>query len=375
MSVSDVITDCLVAHQFWVQGRTTFFWLVMASLMLSQVLYTIVGVEILLYVNRKVNTPRVLLYPLVFVLAQLAPVANWVFEQVSPTKKMNESVIAQWTQLSSTVLSSTNSRLLADEKEAVATANKVVERMDSALQRHLRTHLFFYMESVVEAIPQCVVQLVAVTIDSNAATPLQVLSLALSMSSVVSKGYVFTRSFSVGPMVFKFFLGAFDMFSLMYCVATVLSSSSRHDVHIAGTVYMDYMSAIWALKILVWVSLAFLAGLVFLATEFRNICRRIDVTKGVRVALGSMVGLLLSVPLVILAEGAKAIWSLRWITACEPHVGIFPPVAMLYSIVTRKGMFRERCRLLIQHLLAVTTEKKNRNLLSTSSRSRGLRHP
>jgi hypothetical protein len=118
VSVSDVITDCLVAHQFWVQGRTTFFWLVVASLMLLQVRYTVVGVEVVLRLNWGTS-----LHVPAGVSRGSASVGNWLLEH-RPSRENNRSATMgytfapykrRWGALPS-------GRLL-DEVQAAATAN------------------------------------------------------------------------------------------------------------------------------------------------------------------------------------------------------------------------------------------------------------
>ena len=48
INLADVVSDCLVAAEFYRAGHTTFFWLVIASLLLANVIYTIFGVELML---------------------------------------------------------------------------------------------------------------------------------------------------------------------------------------------------------------------------------------------------------------------------------------------------------------------------------------
>jgi hypothetical protein len=108
-----------------------------------------------------------------------------------------------------------------------------VHRLQKSMQKHVKANVGFYVETVVEAIPQAVIQLIAVTALGQATT-LQLLSMCLSLFSIVSKAYIVSVSFDLRAMLFKASLVAFDVFSMFYLFATVLAM----DETVETTVWM-----------------------------------------------------------------------------------------------------------------------------------------
>ena len=353
INLTDVVSDCLVAAQFYRDGHATFFWLIIASLLLANIIYTIYAVEVMCRDTRLWKTYRIIQYVVIFPFAQLAPTANWFREQFWPSST-STSGVAGW-----------NAGFLGgagaaaeEEAEAIAASSKLMERLDKALAVHFRTHLLFYVESVVEAIPQSIVQLLAVTF-LDTASPLQVFSLSLSLVSIISKGYVLSRAFAVGTMAFKFVLGAHDVFSLFYIVSTVISRSARPDVHLFGDVYIDYLSAAWLIKIGVNAFNATIAGIVALCViasdELRyNSCSFKMIGKGLLMIGGAA---LVAVPGIIAAEGGKLLWINLLITSLEPQTKTFPTMAMYFSFVNR-GDYAERQRYVVSRFVDATTTRR-----------------
>jgi len=346
INITDVVSDCLVAREFWINGHKQFFWLVIASLLLANVIYTIFGVEVVCRETLRWRHPRVLQYIVVFPFAQLMPVVNWAVEHIKPSS-------TQWAVLRRRTTSSTqwavnlmqgSAGAVEEEAAAIAASSKIMERLDKALAVHLRTHLLFYVESLVEAIPQSICQLLAVTF-LDSASPLQVFSLSLSMLSIISKGYVLSRSFSIPQMVWKFMLGAHDLFSLFYIFSTVISSRAPKQVHLVGSLYVDYFTAAWGVKVGVDVFMGLVAALIIFAwliyEQRGNLCRCRTIGQGVLIVFFAS---LAAVPVIIAGEGLKLLWLNGLVTAFfEPRPRVYPPMAMLHSFVTR-GDYTERMR-------------------------------
>ena len=334
VNLTDVITDCLIARQFWVDGHKTFFGLVLASLLLASVIYTVVGVELVWREKFHHRHSRLFQYLILLPFSQLMPVINWAVEQWKPTS-ISSSEVAQWDRPECAT------GISAEEADAMAGASKLMERLDVALARHMRSHALFYVESVVEAIPQAIVQLLAVTFLGEA-TPLQVFSLALSMVSIISKGYVLSRAFGVPEMAFKFFVGAHDLFSLFYIFATLISNASSPDVHISGDLFIDYMSVIWVLKLCVlWgyvILVALGLGLILLIHNMRHI-RSGTLWDCLDFGLA---GTLLAIPAMILVEGGKLLWANFLMTSLDSSANtMFPKLAMWYNFCNRGGSSTE----------------------------------
>ena len=352
ISLADVVSDILVARQFWKDGETTWFWLVISSLMLSNIIYSIFGAEVVLDgLGQKVH--RVLRFVMIFPIAQLVPTIFWIQEQVSP-RSIITLRYSPWSMVQKH--SQTAPRAVQEEGDAMASEVQMIERLDRGLKKHLNTHLLFYIETIVESIPQSIIQLLAVTFLGQA-TDVQVLSMALSLLSIVSKGYVISYSFSVKIVFFKFFLAAFDIFSLFYVFSTLLGREEPDEVHLGGNVWISYLSYMWLIKFGVMSSYialgAIIAGIAGLSRSSYQ--KSTFETVGLAI-LEFLAGCLLAAPVALAVEGAKLIWIVGSISNSEPSRRSFPSYARLYAFLNR-GQYNERLRHIHkQHLLAVLAE-------------------
>lgn len=338
VNITDVISDCLIARQFWVDGHKTFFWLVLASLIIASLIYAFVGVEYLLRERMHNTWHRAVQYPIMLVFSQLVPVLNWFIELKQPQSGSSEE--ERWT--STFGRSEFTTAVAAEEIGSMQSSAHIMQRLDVALVNHLRSHALFYVESIVEAIPQSIVQLLAVSFLGEASA-LQVFSLALSMVSIMSKGYVLSRSFAVPEIAFKFFLGCHDLFSLFYAFATILSNMSSPDVSLGGGVSVDYLSFVWLVKILaLWGYAALVAAVlgVIVAKETftRGSC---EWRLFGHIVGGFFLGLLGVGPAVIAIEGSKLLWFNAIITDAEPQSNIHPLMSLWYGFCNSAATVRE----------------------------------
>jgi hypothetical protein len=245
LSVVDVLSDVLVARQFRADGHMGWFWMVMASLFVSNCIYAAMFIGLILqdrFQRCKVTNGARFEYVRIcaafvafFPVAQLFPLLQWaletsdkvweggsgfIFGRKLDTKKDDDaegmgSRQDSWEGKATTAAAQED--LDADEE-----ARKLVHRLQKSMEAHIKANVGFYVETVVEAIPQAVIQLIAVSALGEA-TPLQLLSMCLSLFSIVSKAYVVCVSYDLRAMLFKASLVAFDVFSLFYLFATLLA--------------------------------------------------------------------------------------------------------------------------------------------------------
>eukprot|EP00808_Paulinella_micropora_P029423 g6684.t1 len=92
------------------------------------------------------------------------------------------------------------------------------------IQKKYQAHAGFLAEAFVEAVPQCVLQIAAVTLSAKAST-LNVLSITLSMCVITSKGYLIAYSIHCPTFVFNFLCLVADCIGL-FATATWLFQPS-----------------------------------------------------------------------------------------------------------------------------------------------------
>ena len=365
VSLSDVISDIVVAVQFFQAGEHVWFGLVIASLCVASIVYTIFFVE---EVRRRWpdtwtvcgtpirNVHRVLVYPIVLIGAQVMPVICWVLETI----RMRGSDTAS--RVGAVALAdyhlgyrSAVGREAVDDAKASA---QLMGRLHAALTHYMKAHGMFLIETVVEAIPQIVIQLLAVTFLGHATTA-QVVSMSLSLLSVVSKAHVVAHSFDLGVFVFRMALPAFDLFSFFYLCATILEPGSGQDVVFPGTSHrVSYLTAVWMVKLAVVIGygvLSAIVGGIALAVmqihdNFDDISWR-DVLFSILCVLGCV---LVFGPAVIVAEGCKLTWLTWFLATAEP---VQRPTSTLLFPFVRGGNRHERFRHLTYMWLRSTLEQ------------------
>ena len=326
ISMIDICSDVIVAWQFYSDGHMLWFWLVMASLLVSNCCYTFYFIEEYwrhhrYFFGTKANRyPRYATYPPVFLIGQLIPTIVWFAETGDQEKKRRQRCQDEELPNNQLRLRPTHSTLADQELEEIAKETAVIDKMQSTLQDHMKSHALFYVETVVESIPQSIVQLLAVTFLGEA-TNMQLFSMSLSLCSIVSKAYLVAQSSDLRVFAFKFFCAAHDVFSLFYVFSTVISAERAHEALLPfiGTP-VTYLSALWAKKLLFEVSLltlfAFCTFVVVIYLEAKR--KRLD-----RYQVRDFTGLLvvavgLYLPAVFAVEGSKLLLLVFLLFALEP---------------------------------------------------------
>lgn len=333
INLMDVVSDILVAMQFASDGHWTWFWLVLASLTISNIVYTMFLVEHSMRENLKWKAWRIFQYPIAFPIAQLAPTLHWLLEHFHPSAQQNRNQATVWEGAAAHVLST----VVEEECDAIAGSTTVMKRLDTALREHLRTHLLFYIETIVESIPQSIIQLLAITFLGQV-TPIQVFSMSLSLLSIVSKGYVISYSYTVKMLIFKFFVAAHDIFGLFYVFSTILSRDEAADVIVSDAIHMNIFSYIWFWKTVVVaaaITLALIVVGVSIIVDDLLIHANRPTKENVGIGFG-LIGLyfLLFAPVVVAAEGVKCLWCVCWLSGQE-RTHLFPALSIMYSFVYR----------------------------------------
>uniref|UniRef100_A0A7S1PND7 XK-related protein n=1 Tax=Neobodo designis TaxID=312471 RepID=A0A7S1PND7_NEODS len=245
LSIVDVLSDVLVAMQFYDAGHMGWFWMVIASLFVSNCVYSVMAMAMVLderwQMSPTSNNWRAAGYfCAVFPFAQAFPLVQWFLEVREQVKQdaLGPKVVHSKRRAYATEsddgddgmpltrsdswTAQATSRAAQEDLDEDEQLRLFVRRMHKSFERHMKANAGFYVETVVEAAPQAVIQLVAVTALGEA-TGLQLLSMCLSLFSIVTKAYVVCVTYDLRAMAFKAALIAFDVFSLFHVFATVLA--------------------------------------------------------------------------------------------------------------------------------------------------------
>ena len=235
ISVFDVVSDVVVARQFYTSGYPGWSYAVLASIAVSNFIYTLFGVQLIKSDSEWNWVPifwlreqsRVLLYLLVFPFAQLLPLVHWAI--ASPEVQRQRKVALQSAERCQSVQSSelTSSAASVEEYSAYSDDVRGGAMMRARIANDFQNHWLFLVETLVESIPQCALQLLAASVMSAPMTRVQMLSLLLSFGSIASKAHFVSHSATISMYMFKFGLAVHDVASLFYLCSTILSESSE----------------------------------------------------------------------------------------------------------------------------------------------------
>ena len=221
--------------------------------------------------------------------------------------------------------------------------------------------LLLIVESVAGAMPQAVVQLLALSCIGKAPSTLQVIALTFAIISVVSKGHFLSLSFSVAVFAAKYLMLVHDVVSTIF-VFTCLRTEGAETLF--GVLHLTPLTYAWSIKVMCLASAIVLFGVLSFAQACRGYCRD-SVFDAVRIIAIVVVGVIGFVPGLLLVEAAKlSLWILI-VKRHEPALTLgFAHHAMLLSFLQNRGCWcslwpRQPWRAKIRHLVTIAARQKN----------------
>jgi len=203
VSIADIVTDVLVLLEFREMGYDVFFRASLAIFALAQVSYAFLFVAT--FASGRFIRFRVTVFLVVLPLGQLVPLFTWLEALHLPAV---DRALA-YCGLSPT--SKAQSLAQADSGDSLW----------SFLQSKYQSHAGFLVEAFVEAVPQSVLQTVFVVL-ARRVTPLNTASVAISVFTIASKGYLISYALDLVTFLFNFLCIVADCLGL-FGSATVLT--------------------------------------------------------------------------------------------------------------------------------------------------------
>lgn len=224
-SIVDIFTDILVAIAFYQQGHMAFFYSSLAIFVVAQVSYAFLFTGT--WAANHSMGRQLCVFFAVLPFGQLIPVFAWLesFRFAAIDRCLKALDLTPTAKATKVPLAS------AGGSAAAATApmrdDGGADNLWTFIQRKYTAHAGFLAEAFVEAIPQGILQLVAIlTLDDTAAV--NVFSILMSISVVASKGYLVAYSIHWPTFTFNYATIAADAFNL-FATATWLFSSLNRD--------------------------------------------------------------------------------------------------------------------------------------------------
>merc|ERR1712166_324879 len=222
-AVFDIVMDMWIAYGFYADNRMTLFYTSLLFLAIAQLCYTTLFV--CTYGNRWNFVKSSVVFAVVLPFGQMVPLLiyadNVGFE---PIVKMRKALG------------------LSGEKHP--TIRDGEDLMLYHIRCKLHSHIGFLLEACVEAVPQSILQLIAMQ-QTGQPELLSVLSIILSISCLASKGYVAAFSVNFRTFVFNGICIAADTLGIFATVSWLSGGSSSSIV--AAACGWWYWLAGWAI--------------------------------------------------------------------------------------------------------------------------------
>ncbi|CUG86448.1 transmembrane protein, putative, partial [Bodo saltans] len=180
VSITDVISDLLVAVQFLRDGHTLWAWLVFGAFINSSIVYYIVLTSTVFHKHNEAfmigcdhiikeryrEWPWLLRFLMVLPFSQLAPAGTYMFHTfIMPHWRktaIRRSGLSDLRGKTHKLLGG-QTAVHREEADAVQGTFTVVGRLQDAVKRQVVTHGMLFAETIVESIPQSIIQLLAIT--------------------------------------------------------------------------------------------------------------------------------------------------------------------------------------------------------------------
>ena len=229
-SFSDIILDVLVCLEFYRQGHMLFFYVSVAIFVLAQLTYSFLFVAT--WGKHLAPLHQISVFLIVVPFSQLVPIFTWV-----------ESFRLRWLDalLTDIGLQPTGDPLM----DIDGASDDDQDMLWSYIQHKYQSHAGFLAEALAEALPQCMLQTVAV-IALGEPSPVFLVSILTSILVIASKGYLISYSIHSLTFLFNFICIVTDVFGLFAVLAWLFSASTgRSDLY--NTVYVSLLAVGWVL--------------------------------------------------------------------------------------------------------------------------------
>lgn len=205
VSLADIITDVLVALEFYEGGHYGFCAVSLAIFLAAQLSYAFMFTATF---APSASPPRqILVFTLTLPFAQLVPIFAWIESLHFP------AIVRAMGKLGLVSSQGAASRAVDSDSD---------DQLWSAIQSKYSAHAGFLLEAVVEAVPQGLLQTVFVVVYGEL-TAINALSLAFSLIVLCSKGWIFSYSLHRVTFIFNSLCIVSDVFGLFATVCWLSS--------------------------------------------------------------------------------------------------------------------------------------------------------
>eukprot|EP01083_Nonionella_stella_P283467 964925_1 len=265
-SVIDIFCDVYVTIQFYRKGHLIFFWISIFILFLAQISYTLLACFSLEPVpdphatgswqerQWKRQKKYIQLFIIILPFGQLVPLYLMIANAFPDTFDKfyaymgYRNLLHQMKQNLFQVQQTTKSKHRI--KRRAARTQTQEDPLSLYIRHKMMSHLGFCIESLIEAVPQSILQMVFLIMyssNSESVSLINFISIIMSMIVVTSKGTILSYSIYRSAAIFNFLCFAIDIFGI-FCVVSWLfcADPSMHEQEDTLFEYTLYGYKMWS---------------------------------------------------------------------------------------------------------------------------------
>jgi hypothetical protein len=228
-SISDIVLDVLVCRQFYIQQRMFYFYISVCIFIVAQLSYSFLFTATW---GRELSPgKKILTFFIILPFGQFVPFFTWLesfrFEYIdncltaSGNRHIYIYIFFRFRNCFAG-LRPTVDRMVAVDDEGPARDD---DMLWGYIQKKYQSHAGFLVEALAEAIPQCVLQTIAI-ITSGSASTLFIISILQSIVVIASKGYLVSYSIHRLTFIFNYICIVADVFSLFAIISWLFGNDA-----------------------------------------------------------------------------------------------------------------------------------------------------
>eukprot|EP01084_Bolivina_argentea_P089359 161248_1 len=237
ISIADITTDVIVLISFYNQGRTTFFVLSLIILIIAHMAYSVAFIWRYDVVNNENILCTIALF---FILIPLGSIVSFI---IFFTDNENSKFSQRFKKLTDWDVESSFRNNNLDTTES---------KMAQWIIKKLSKHIGFIIEAGIEALPQSLLQIIAIVYYKEA-NYISIISIFLSMFSVMTKSLVFSQGIDMKTYIWTWLCIVIDFFGIFFSLTFVFYTNDTV-LYPQFFGYFSIVGQIWFYKVIISVS-------------------------------------------------------------------------------------------------------------------------
>ena len=244
ISIADITTDVIILFSFYSQQRQIFFIISLVIMIISHIAYTLAFI-VRYNVVTKCKWCTILFF---FVSIPFASLYSFLF-------LFTEDTDSYFTKVFETVTRLDASDGFQSLFGSYGKRSKLIEWTIDKLSKHMG----FILEAGLEALPQSLLQIIAIVYYEEA-NYVSIISIFLSMFSVMTKSLVFSRGIDIKTYIWTWFCIVVDFFGIFFTLTWVFYTNDN----LLKPVFWGYFSVIgqiWCYKVMIGIVPVVIVGI------------------------------------------------------------------------------------------------------------------